>query len=260
MILDGLTTRYAIDGRHLSTATKKEIEGIMKRINEINSNKLVTCKQEGLKIDRKIIHFHPLIAMNSNVVRLSYLVCEEAVDEKLETTKNLLSISNQHFSNTVLHQFIRAILISSDKLPAASDIWLELFELLVRAAQSDSDISSNTIYFVLNCLTKEKDNKRQLKLLHSLKSFAKVKENVPLILNTFRALATSNSPSLQMLAIDLYTQLWKTENRIYQILYKSLTADSLTSLSKVDQWEVDIVKAHAIKEICNEKFVFISKP
>lgn len=58
---------------------------------------------------------------------------------------------------------------------------------------------------------------------------------------------------MQTLALNLYTRLWVAESRTYQFLYKVLTATSEASLATKDEWEANIAKAHAIKEICTLK-------
>lgn len=105
---------------------------------------------------------------------------------------------------------------------------------------------------MLYLLAKESDGLKQLELLRGLTTFATTKENIPLILNTYRSLSSSPKAVLKTLAIDLHTRLWLVENRTYQFLHSVLLADD-KKFSDSDKWEMNIAKAYAIKEICTHK-------
>lgn len=254
MIFDALTTRCAIDGKQLSAAAMKNIESIMKQINQSNSSDLASPANQQHKAFRRVLHYHPMVAINLNLVRLSYLMSDDSSSFHLKSIKSIANFAqhSQPYSN-VLNQFLRAILLSSEQKPKFSDKWHDILQLIVGRAAVDKDFASNTIYFILSCLTKEKDGKRQKSLLYGLASFASVNENVPLILNTYKALSTSQSLPLQLLAIELHTRLWKVENRTYQILHKCVTEEYSPSSKKSSRCEISIAKAHAIRQICAEQ-------
>lgn len=78
-------------------------------------------------------------------------------------------------------------------------------------------------------------------------------------MNTYRALSSSTSIPLHSLAIDLHTDLWRIEPRTYQFLHKILIqnqSEIVKQPSIGDQWELNIIKANAIKNILEEKYVF----
>lgn len=253
MVLDSLIIRSAVNGkiipvRLIEQLQKHKSESIEKAKIASPTKNVQGQSQKSSSSKSELQYSHPLIAMNFNLVRL----CAEL--SSVTRTKMLrrlikLANSNEEFRNE-MHFFLRSILLSisensdSDSL----EIWTDIFPLVL----SSKDNSHNTIYFMLYLLAKETDGRKQMELLRGLTSFTEVKENIPLILNTYRALSSSSSVLLQKISVALHTQLWIAENRTYKFLHKVLISDD-EKLSVIDRWEMNIIKANAIKEICSEK-------
>lgn len=247
MILDALILRLAINGRYLATKVVADLNRLIKQISKQPSD-YAAPKQS--KHSDDILYFHPKLISNWNLMRLSANVCEELSHGQSKLVNQLIGVieANQRFSEEI-HLFLRALILSER---IEFDAWLKIFNQLLNTARSNPDISSDTIYFVLYYLAKETDGRKQLELLRGLTTFATVKENIPLIMNTYRSLSASTSLALRSLAIDLHTRLWQTESRTYQFLQKILIDDH-GSLPKADQWEMNVAKANAIREICSIK-------
>lgn len=254
MILDSLIIRLANNGKMNSAL----IEGLLRQLgisDTESQNKSLTNRNEKKSIkNSSILYFHPLIAMNFNLVRLS---SELSSAEQTKSLRRLISFvnSNKDFANE-MHFFMRSILLTIGDL-ASLRVWSNILNQLIASVKDDSSIAGDMIYFMLYLLAKETEGQKQIELLRGLTSFAAFKENIPLILNTYRSLSSSSSVVLQIISIDLYTQLWLAENRTYQFLHKMLITDD-EKLSATDKWEINVVKANAIKQICSQKYVFDS--
>lgn len=251
MVLDTLIVRFAINGKSLPSNIIKDFEYLISVIlkqNSQNSNGSSSTEEPFVK---STAVFHPNIIWNFNLVQLSMEICQST---NINTTlAPFVAMVNKSDSLAIeLQLFMRSILLSSSQLELSFDNWEILFDRLTKIVRSNSDISSDAIYMVLYHLAKETNANKQLELLRGLVSFATLKTNVPMILNAFRSLTSSSSISLRVLAIDLHTRLWMTENRTYRFLHDIVTADDGT-LSKKDQWEMNVAKAKAIKEICTKK-------
>lgn len=247
MILDALILRLAINGKSLPPKTVSEMNRLIKFISKQKTEFIPTKNASNSK---DFLYFHPTIAFNWSLAKLSSELCEELSKDETKILNHLLCITktNQAFSEE-LHLFLRGLILC-EKIHF--DHWLLILNQLFASVRSNSDISNDTIYFVLYYLAKETDGKKQLELLRGLTAFASVKQNIPLIMNTYRSLSTSNSIALRCLAIDLYTRLWHVESRTYQFLQKLLIGEE-APLPKVYQWEMNIAKAGAIRDICSEK-------
>lgn len=247
MVLGALILRLAINGKNLPPKVVAEMNRL---INQMSKQTVEYAPPKQTEITNDILFFHPKLIFNWNLTKLSSKLCDEFAKKELVTLDHLIDVieSSQPFSEEI-HLFLRALLLSN-KLNF--DSWLKIFNQLLHTAQSNPDISCDTIYFVLYYLAKETDGKKQLELLRGLTTFASVKENIPLIMNTYRSLSTSSAVLLRCLAVDLHTRLWRIESRTYQFLQKILIEED-TTLSKADQWEMNVAKANAIKEICTIK-------
>ncbi|XP_033246199.1 focadhesin-like [Drosophila miranda] len=95
-------------------------------------------------------------------------------------------------------------------------------------------------------LAHENNPELQLELLQGLPHFAVSKDNVPMILNTIRILSTENGT----FCVDLYLRLWRVESSTYPFLLKQV-AQPLPEGDK--RWELQVARAHAMREICQEK-------
>lgn len=228
-------------------------EGLIRQLrlsDNGSQNRSSTNRNEKKSITNlSILYFHPLIAMNFNLVRLS---SELSSADQTKSLRRLISFvnSNKDFANE-MHFFLRSILLSIEDL-ASLHVWSDILNQLMASAKDDSSIAGDMIYFMLYLLAKETEGQKQMELLRGLTSFAAFKENIPLILNTYRSLSSSSSVVLQIISIDLYTQLWLAENRTYQFLHKMLITDD-EKLSVTDKWEIHVIKANAIKKICIQK-------
>lgn len=252
MVLDSLIVRFAINGKSLRGPVIKDFEYLIARILEQNAlASKATLTHTGASSVESAALFHPNIVWHLNLVQLSVDICQSVdVNATLATTIATLEKSDKFALE--MHLFIRAILLSSTQLGISLDNWKILFDRLISMAKTSADISSDAIYMVLYYLAKEIDAHKQLELLRGLTSFAALKENIAMILNAYRSLTSSACVSLRVLAIDLHTTLWMAESRTYRFLHDILTAGDGT-LSKRDQWEMNVAKAKAIKEICTLK-------
>lgn len=252
MILDCLIIRLAINGKNIPAPLSQDIERLIKRLQNRKTNHNYV-DVESISI-HNIQYMHPLIAINYNVAQLSTKLCAELCLDIVHT-KHLT-----HFINFVkankefaieMHIFLRSILLSIENLVLLG-VWIDILELLLASVKENSNLASGTIYFMLYLLAKEVDGRKQMELLRGLTSFSGVKENIPLILNTYRSLSSSTSTELQIISIDLHTRLWFTENRTYQFLHKILITED-DKLSVPNKWEMNVVKAYTIKKICEQK-------
>lgn len=248
MILDSLIIRLAINGKNIPAQVAANIEQLIKQLRKLNTGPKLTDsmgKNES-KSFRKALYYHPIIAMNFNLVYLSWELSAGSKTDRVKTLKRIISFlgHNKVFADE-MHFFLRSILLSIGHLESL-DVWSAILTHLL------AHTSSDTIYFVLYLLAQETEGQKQIELLRGLTSFAEYKENIPLILNTYRSLSSSSWPLLRILSIDFHTRLWLAESRTYQFLHKVLIED-YESISRINKWEINVVKANAIKEICAKK-------
>lgn len=248
MVLDILIIRLAINGKDIPARVTSDLEFLIKQLKEPRDSSNREGRCSGV---RRVQYYHPRIAMNFNLVRLSTDLCSKSADPQVETLNRLIQCVKSNRQLAIeMHYFLRSIILGTESV--SHELWLNILSQLMANAADDANISCNSIYFVLYLLAKEMDARKQMELLRGLTSFASVKENIPLILNTYRCLSSSSSPVLRTLAVDLHTHLWSSESRTYQFLHKILIAHD-EHLSVADKWELNIAKASAIKEICTQK-------
>ncbi|XP_031635799.1 focadhesin [Contarinia nasturtii] len=247
MLLDSLIVRLAINGKNLQAQVVADIERMIIQLRK-NATESKICKVPS-KNNISMLYFHPSIIMNFNLVQLAGI---ELANSQTETLKHIINVlsKNKELANE-MHYLLRSILLSMDQT-VSSEIWSEILNQLLTNVKANTKISCDTIYFMLYLLAKETNGHRQMELLRGLTSFTAIKENIPLILNTYRSLASSSSAVLRILSVDLHTKLWLEESRTYQFLHKVLISDD-DKLSAPDKWEMNVVKANAIKEICSQK-------
>lgn len=249
-----MIVRLAINGKQIPAQAVNDIQRLIKRLLiNTESNISGNPNKNGNESIRNVQYFHPSIAMNFNLVKLSETLSIELKSENttiLERFINFVSL-NKEFANQ-MHFMLRSILLSMRNV-GSLEIWSETLKQLVANAEANVNISGDTIYFMLHLLANETDGRKQMELLRGLTKFANIKENIPMILNTYRLLSSSSSIILRMLSVELHTQLWLAETRTYQFLHKILISDDDDELSTVHKWEMDVVKANAIKQICAQK-------
>lgn len=254
MVLDSLIIRLAINGKNITSQVTADIERLIKQLRQINKKSpiSVVSSNSDSKSIRNVLYYHPTIAMNFNLVRLSAELSVDSQSNQTKTLKRIISFleHNKVFTDE-MHFILRSILLSFEDLESL-DVWLDILNHLLGSARSNPTISSDTIYFMLYLLAKETEGRKQLELLRGLTSFAEIKENIPLILNTYRSLSSSSSAVLRILSIDLHTRLWQAESRTYQFLHKVLIEDD-QNLSRIDKCDMNVVKANTIREICTQK-------
>lgn len=257
MILDSLIVRLAINGKCLPPQISSTIERLIRQVQELKSKSVTSLAD--LSTDathhevKSLRYFHPTIAINASLARLSAKLCTDWNSSNTESLKRLIQYAqmNGELANQ-MHFFLRAILLSvEDTVPL--EMWMNLLRLLLECVDTKSIHSGDTIYFIVYLLTRETNGQKQIELLRGLTKFAAAKENIPMILNIYRLLSISSKGILKIQAIDLYTRLWLVENRCYQFLHKVLVADDETKLTTPHRWEMNIVKAQAIKDICLHK-------
>lgn len=256
MILDSLIIRLAINGRSLPAQVAASIERLMKQVQKLKSNPehIDDAKHnENDEFVKRLKYFHPIIAMNVNFASRSAKLCSDLKSSNTKTLERIVSYAemNRELADQ-MHFFLRATLLSVEN-HAPHELWMNILKLLLASVDTKSAISGDTIYFMLYLLAKETNGQKQIELLRGLTKFATTKENIPLILNTYRSLSTSSKSVLKIQSVDLYTRLWLVENRVYQFLHKVLTADDEAKFAIPYRWEMNIVKAHAIKTICQHK-------
>ncbi|EDW85623.1 uncharacterized protein Dwil_GK23059 [Drosophila willistoni] len=142
-----------------------------------------------------------------------------------------------------LHLFLRSMFLSREP---ALDCWFKIYEVILQIIKVNEGIAYDFLMTYIFKLAHEKNPELQLELLRGLASFAVSKDNVPMILNTIRNLATENAT----LCIDLYLRLWRVEARTYPFLLKQI-AQPQQEISK--HWELQIARTYAMREICQEK-------
>lgn len=255
MILDSLIVRLAINGKNLPPLVAGNIERLIKQVQKIKPNPehIATARANADELGESLKYFHPTIAMNSNFAGLASRLCADLKSSNTETLKRIVmhAQTNRELADQ-MHFFLRATLMSvGDHAP--HELWMNLLKLLLASVDTKSTVSGDTIYFMLYLLAKETNGQKQIELLRGLTKFAAAKENIPLILNTYRSLSTSSKSILKIQSVDLYTRLWLVENRVYQFLHKVLIADDETKFANAYRWEMNIVKAHSIKTICFHK-------
>lgn len=255
MILDSLIIRLAINGKSLPPQVSASIERLIKQVQKLKSNSVYLDEAGANENEfvKSLKYFHPTIVMNANFTRLSAKLCSDLESSQTETLKRIIQYAqvNRQLADQ-MHFFLRATLLSVEN-QAPHELWMDLLKLLLASVDTKSNISGDTIYFMLYLLAKETNGQKQIELLRGLTRFATAKENIPLILNTYRSLSSSSKSILKIQSVDLYTRLWLVENRVYQFLNKVLIADDETKFAGPYRWEMNIVKAHAIKEICTHK-------
>lgn len=256
MILDSLIIRLAINGKSLPSQVFADIERLIKQIRKLktNSEHFDESKIMENTFIKNLKYFHPTIAMNIDFARLTTKLCIELKSSNTDTLKHIIQYAqlNRKLADH-MHFLLRSTLLSVDENQAPLEMWIDLLKLLLACVDTKSNVSGDTIYFILYLLAKETDGQKQIELLRGLPKFATAKENIPLILNTYRSLSTSSKSVLKIQSVDLYTRLWLVENRVYQFLHKVLIADDEAKLTPEYRWQMNIVKAHAIKEICLHK-------
>lgn len=250
MILDSLIIRLAINGKNIPAKVVTDIERLIKNLQKHKTDSKNTCSLNTIQNTsiQNAKYMHPLIAMNYNMAQLSTKLCLDVVQIS-DRFINFVT-RNKEFANE-MHIFLRSVLLSIGN-SVLMDLWTDILKQLLASAKENSNLAGETIYFTLYLLAKETDGRKQMELLRGLTSFSGVKENIPLILNTYRSLSSSTSAELQIISIDLHTRLWLAENRTYQFLHKLLIAED-DKFSVSDKWEMNVVKAYAIKEICAQK-------
>lgn len=262
--IKALPNDAVIDARNLINALK--VENIAQH-SPSKKNEQVGCK---------VRYFHPQIANNFGLVELT----EELCSKRLSVTALLAKVVSNDSFCVAIQYVLRGLLLMEGVDFLSANEWRNILECLLKVARNHEDVSTDLLYFILYLIAKEEDGKKQLALLQAMTTFATVKvipftpfhdsketktiylmqrfcpqENVPLILNTYRALSTS-TPALRTLSLNLHTRLWIAESRTYQYLHKMLTdAAADASLSTKDAWEGNIAKALAVKEICSLKCV-----
>lgn len=260
MILDGLIIRVANANNFLSADCRAECETLIKFIT--TSSQHITLRHPSacskpnysthwngtVKYQHANIAIAYDLAIWSEQLLLDYSFCDV---QNPNLVKFILQLEKTGKIQQRIQLFLRALLLLPSKI-VDDECWFRIWAIVISVVKTNIDVSIDMIYFVLYLLAKECDGKKQLEILRGLSEFALVKENIPLILNTYRALTTSSSVALQSLAVELHVRLWKNENRAYQFLHKMLSND-YKSCRKMDEWEVNIVKAYAIKEICKLK-------
>lgn len=254
MILDSLIIRLAINGKSLPPQTSANIERLIKQVQKLKPNPDAPSTNDDTHgLVKSLKYFHPTIIMNTNLARLSAKLCADLKSSHTDSLKRIIQYAemNPELVNR-MHFFLRATLLSVEHL-VPLDMWLSLLRLLLDSIDTKSSGSGDTIYFLLYLLAKGTNGQQQIELLRGLTKFASAKENIPLILNTYRSLSASTKGILKIQSVDLCTRLWLVENRCYQFLHKILIADDEAKLAAAHRWEMNIVKAHAIKEICLHK-------
>lgn len=247
MVLDSLLVGYAGNSKLLRSNVFEDIKKLVQTISKRSIGKTKAARNS---LVEGVVIFHPNIVVNLNVVQFLTDVGEsENVDEMLEAT--ITKINTSDAFATEMQYIIRALLLCSSQLGLSFANWEILFHRLVAIARADDNVSANGIYLVLDCLATEKHKIKQLQLLRGLSTFASLKENTPLVLGVYSPF--TELLSSRVTAIDLFTRLWKAQERAYAKLYELLIKTDESTLPQNDQMEINIAKANVIKDICETK-------
>lgn len=257
MILDGLIIRWANATTFLSADCRNLCQHIITYITSSQpqcSPKTISSSstQPNWACAGKYQHANIAVAYDLAIWSEQLLLQYPDGDLKYPNlAKFVLQLQRSKHIHRKLQLLLRALLLLPSNM-VNDDHWIRIWNIVMGVVKKDLSVSIDMVYLVLYLLANESNGRRQLEILRGLSEFALVKENIPLILNTYRALATSSSIALQTVAIDLHVRLWKNESRAYQFLHKMLSTELKVS-RKADAWEMNIVKANAIKEICELK-------
>lgn len=210
-----------------------EIQFLMKLITNEESDKRNLIKTS--KFQSEIKYFNPKIVLAYDICILS----EENDPKDLGKFIESLKCPSQLKFACRINLLLKGLFLSNE-IPM--EIWKSLFELLMSLIESDVRLASDFAMPLLYKLTKETNPEIQLELLRGLTKLSVEKENIPIILNTIKALS---SGGLNIFSMDLFLRLWKMENRTYPFLCKVLSEPI-----KENSWEYQITKASILKEIC----------
>lgn len=210
-----------------------DIQFLMKLITNEDSVKINLIKTS--KFQSSIKYFNPKIVLAYDICLLSE---ENELKDLGEFIESLNHQSQLKFAGRI-NLLLKGLFLSNE-IP--KKIWKSLFQLLLKLIESDTGLANDFAMPLLYKLTKETIPEKQLELLRGLIKLSVEKENIPIILNTIKALS---SGGLNILSMDLFLRLWKMESRTYPFLCKILSEPIHKS-----SWEYQITKASILKEIC----------
>lgn len=171
MILDAIVVRLATSPKMLSSEVITESEHL---IHSIRKNVPKQMRSEEPSNKRCVKYFHPKIALNINLARLSNRLLTHPTDLSLPFLNNCNRILGIESFHSEMHWFLRALLLSD--LNVDDDLWCKVVNsILTSVKTANNHLSTDAIYFVLYLLAQETGGKRQLVLLRGLAQFATTK-------------------------------------------------------------------------------------
>ncbi|XP_050296480.1 uncharacterized protein LOC126736254 [Anthonomus grandis grandis] len=223
--------------------------------------------QEALKIAREILKLEPhvcrkrpeIFASRLNINKFNYLAfCNPEIflclqlGIKMECTKDIskfifiLSKAPLHFLKNCF-QLLCGLLLNPNLDIEGK---LEILAMVVKCSTHYLELLPVALTTVLYLLSNSQDNRLHFQLLKVLPQMARVKENVPKVLATIKAIATQ-SPVLANVALKLMYDTWEIENKCYSSL-EMLAVQNVT-LDKHDLLERNVVKSYVFMKLCEKR-------
>lgn len=225
MVLDGLIQVLAYPS--FSSGTLGLVEQLVKHIRSNgpqNITETSSFNSEYLKVCPELQNARDMSVM----LETSSLELEEIVTEadKIFWTRNQL----------VLRGYFHHDATDFTK-------WLIVLKNLIQISKSDEALKSSLVMPLLFKLSLTQNPRMKLSILQNLTQLGATSE----IFGTIKALS---SGLVRSMSIDLHLRLWKIEPRTYPFLHKALVEKGSKDS---DDTRLEIVRAAAIKEICDRR-------
>lgn len=120
--------------------------------------------------------------------------------------------------------------------------WVIILKNLIEISKTNDALKSSLVMPLLFKLSSSSNPRMKLAILQNMIQLGATTE----IFGTIKAL--SSTGLIRTMSIDLHLRLWKMEPRTYPFLHKALVEKSNTD---ADDFGLDIVRAAAIKDICD---------
>ncbi|XP_055903547.1 focadhesin [Eupeodes corollae] len=246
MCLDGIilwmsqTAFIPTDGVALAHQIVKKIISLNKLPQEDEQRPTISTKE----LSKEIKNIHPDVAIAFDLAKLVESFDESEFKDVFTFVDALNVKAKSNFCQSI-NLFLRALFLSREP---SMDCWFRIYEIILEIIKINGDIAYDFLMTYVFKLAEEVNPEIQIELLRGLPNFGVSKDNIPMILNTIRAMNIKN-PTFCM---DLYLRLWRIEGRTYPFL-KKLLSQPHKELVGTELSEFEITKTHTIKEICSER-------
>lgn len=225
MILDGLIQVIALPS--FSNGKLGGIERLMNYIRNKKTQQIVTT----------LNFVSPFININAELTnaRDVSIMLEDRESLQFEEIKT----DNAMFFWTRNQLVLRGFLHSGDSLQF--DEWNCVLKNLIKISQTDDSLKNSLVMPLLFKLSSSTNPRMKLAILQNIIQLGATTE-------IFGAIKALSKGMIRTMSIDLHLRLWKIEPRTYPFLHQVLIEKSN---SDVDDFGLEIVRAAAIKEICD---------